>query len=396
MSTPHLAILGSGPTGLEAALAAAEKGYSFTVYEATPHVAGNIQSWEHVRLFTPWSLNVSPRMRRTLSEAGHSIPDSEDVCPTGGELVGQVLRPIAELPAIQGNLRLGTRVRRVGREGLLKHEEIGSAERSGRRFRLLVENGDGEQSIEHADLVIDCTGNEEPNPVGGSGILAPGEESCADLISHSIPNVSEDLESWRYQRVLVVGAGHSAQTALCALVDAGVEVVWALRGDVSRLRWDDDDPLPERATLTRRAHELASDPPANLSVLKEATVESLRRDGDEAVVTFQRGNGKSSRARVGKILAMTGKVGDHQLYRQLQIHECYATQGPMKLAAALLGSSGGGGDCLAQTSLGADTLKNPEPGFFILGIKSYGRRSDFLMRVGWEQVDEVFQLLGAG
>ena len=64
----------------------------------------------------------------------------------------------------------------------------------------------------------------------------------------------------------------------------------------------------------------------------------------------------------------------------------------MTLAAALMGA-GGGGDCMQQTSQGADTLKNPEPGFFILGSKSYGRRTDFLMRVGWSQVDEVFGLL---
>ena len=65
----------------------------------------------------------------------------------------------------------------------------------------------------------------------------------------------------------------------------------------------------------------------------------------------------------------------------------------MKLAAALLAQGGGSGDCLDQKSLGAETLVNPEPGLFILGIKSYGRRSDFLMRVGWQQVDEVFGLL---
>jgi len=50
-------------------------------------------------------------------------------------------------------------------------------------------------------------------------------------------------------------------------------------------------------------------------------------------------------------------------------------------------------DCLAQTSHGSDTLRNPEPGFFILGEKSYGRNSTYLMRVGWQQVDEVFPLL---
>jgi hypothetical protein len=63
----------------------------------------------------------------------------------------------------------------------------------------------------------------------------------------------------------------------------------------------------------------------------------------------------------------------------------------MKLAGALLGA--GSSDCLTQTSHGADTLTNPEPGFFILGSKSYGRNNTFLMRIGWEQVGEVFGLL---
>ena len=36
---PHIAILGAGPTGLEAALAAAEHGFPFTVYEASQRVA---------------------------------------------------------------------------------------------------------------------------------------------------------------------------------------------------------------------------------------------------------------------------------------------------------------------------------------------------------------------
>ena len=88
------------------------------------------------------------------------------------------------------------------------------------------------------------------------------------------------------------------------------------------------------------------------------------------------------------MLALNGGVGDFSIYRQLQVHECYATAAPMKLSAALLGAAGG--DCLEQTGHGAETLTNPEPGFFILGAKSYGRNSQFLMRIGWEQVDDVF------
>ena len=63
----------------------------------------------------------------------------------------------------------------------------------------------------------------------------------------------------------------------------------------------------------------------------------------------------------------------------------------MKLAATLLASSSA--DCLTPSQAGAETLENPEPDFFLLGAKSYGRNTTFLMRVGWQQVDEVFKLL---
>jgi hypothetical protein len=85
--------------------------------------------------------------------------------------------------------------------------------------------------------------------------------------------------------------------------------------------------------------------------------------------------------------------GHFTLYRQLQVHGCHATASPMKLAAALLGAEGG--DCPAQESHGAETLVNPEPGFFLLGAKSYGRNSQFLLRIGSDQVDDVFGLLDA-
>ena len=91
-------------------------------------------------------------------------------------------------------------------------------------------------------------------------------------------------------------------------------------------------------------------------------------------------------------LAVVEAGFDFTIYRQLQVHECWKTSGPMKLSAALLSSSYV--DFLDQTSQGADTLRNPVPDFFILGAKSYGRNSTFLMRVGWEQVGEVFSLLG--
>lgn len=390
----RIAILGAGPTGLEAALAAAEKGFPFTIYEAAPRVAGHVRNWGHVRLFTPWEMNASPRMRRALTAAGREVPDDE-TCPTGTELVASLLEPLARLPQIEGRLRLGVQVLRIGRQGLLKHDEIGTPKRAGKPFRLLSRDPGGEESLELADVVLDCTGNTEPNTLGDGGIPALGENDLDGAIRRQVPRFDGEAGEWSGRTTLLVGAGHSAQTALgelAALAEraASTRIVWAVRSEQPSWGAFDDDPLIERVRLTTMADELFRDPPPFLEVHEGVVVEAVQPREDRYEVTLRAGDDTTRTVVVDRILSLTGQVGDHLLYRQLQVHECYATSGPMKLAAALMGGSG---DCLQPTAQGADVLANPEPGFFILGSKSYGRRNDFLMRTGWQQVDEVFRLL---
>ena len=387
----RIAILGAGPTGLEAALAAAEAGRPFTLYEAAPTVAGNVRAWGHVRLFTPWEMNVSPRMRR------HLEAPSGPECPTGNDLAERLFEPLAALPEIAPNLKLGTRVLGIGREGLLKHEEIATAERGRRPFRILLADGAGREWTETADVVIDATGTwGHPNTLGDGGIPAPGERALAGEIRRDIPDLSTEREDWAGRTVLLAGAGHSAQTAVRALAELareapGTRVVWALRNPEPGWGTHEGDPLPTRAGLAAAAAELAGGASPAVETRRGTVVEEIAKpDGRFEVVL--RNDAGPERVAVDRVLALTGSVGDPGIYRQLQVHECYATCGPMKLSAALLGA--GGGDCLAQTTHGADTLTNPEPGFFILGAKSYGRNNTFLMRIGWEQVGEVFGLLG--
>jgi thioredoxin reductase len=386
---PRIAILGAGPIGLEAALAAARRGDDFTVYECAPTVGGHVRRWGHVRTFTPWSMNVSPRMRAALADA----PDGSAL-PTGAELADELLQPVAELPQLVGRIRLSTRVEGIGREGLLKHEAIGDPRRAARPFRLLVARPDGSEAIVHADVVIDATGTySNPNRLGDGGIDAVNERAFEDRIERFLPAPSH-ARAWAGKRILLTGSGHSAQTAarqLAALArDApDTRVVWAVRNAGPRWGAVDDDPLPERAALNAAAAELAAGACDALTVRSGCVTEALHLRNDRIVVTLR--NGEPEEVEVDRILALNGGVGDHALYRQLQIHECYATSGPMNLAAALLGEPGG--DCLAVSSHGPEMLRNPEPGFFILGAKSYGRNSQFLLRAGWQQVDDVFDSL---
>jgi hypothetical protein len=396
---PCVAILGAGPAGLDAALEAAARGWGFTLYEAADRPAGGVRSWGHVSLFSPWSIDASPRMRAALGNGrdGDGVPDT-GACPTGRELAETLLDRVAALPAVAPHLRLGTRVLAVGREGLLKNEEISTPERAGRPFRLLVAGPDGRERIERADAVFDCTGSlAHANTLGDGGIPAPGEAAVSDRIVRRIPDVAGDPAPWAGRTTLLVGSGHSAQTAArdlarLAAEAPGTKVVWAVKSAAPAWRIP-DDPLPARDRLATEAEELLRGASPAVEARLGTVVESLETADGRVAVTLRGADGRMERVEADRVLALTGSVGDHALYRQLQVHECYATAAPMKLSAALLAAGGAGADCMGQTGHGADTLVNPEPRFFILGAKSYGRNSAYLMRVGWQQVDDAFGVL---
>ncbi|MEX0935594.1 MAG: NAD-binding protein [Gemmatimonadota bacterium] len=393
----RVAVLGAGPIGLEAALAANESGYGVTIYEAGSRPAAHVRDWGHVRLFSPWRMNVSQRMRRALADLDLVLDVDEESSPTGRELVDRVLDPLWRRSPVAEHLRLDTRVVAVGREGVLKHEEIAAPERARRPFRILLRSPGGREWVEHADVVLDCTGKYgNPNTLGDAGIPAPGETSVEDRIGRRIPDFRADAEPWKGRTVLLVGSGHSAQTAARDLAEigearVGTKVIWALRRDEPDLGAVEDDPLPGRRELSTVAGELLRGSSRTIEARTGVVVDSLRRDNGSVGVSLRRDDGTREEVEVDRILALTGGVGDHTLYRQLQVHECYATSGPMKLSAALLGADGG--DCLTEESHGVETLKSPEPNFFLLGDKSYGRNNTFLLRIGWQQVDEVFEEL---
>jgi hypothetical protein len=63
----------------------------------------------------------------------------------------------------------------------------------------------------------------------------------------------------------------------------------------------------------------------------------------------------------------------------------------MKLAAVLQDQKSH--DCLKLAGAGPESLRNPESNFYILGAKSFGRNSNFLLRIGFEQIRDVFTLI---
>jgi thioredoxin reductase len=397
---PRIAVLGAGPVGLEATLHARQRDLPVKVYEQG-RAGEHVRRWGHVRLFSPFGMNSTPLGRDAVraDNPRHEFPP-DSACLTGHDYIAKYLEPLAKSPVLRDCLVPETRVVQVGRRGLLKEEVPGDARRGQQPFRLLLRDAKGKERIEEADVVLDCTGTYSQHRwLGDGGIPAVGELAAEAHITYGLEDVQgAKRAAYAGKTVLVVGAGYSAATAVCDLAQVAEAngdtwTLWLARGNGTQpLKRISNDPLRERDSLAVRANTLATRGEGNVEFHNQTVIEVVETAGpDKGFKVTARVAGKPRTWEVERIIAHVGYTPDTGLYRELQVHECYASLGPMNLAAALL--KHGGGDCLKMPAAGADTLRNPEPNLFILGAKSYGRNSNFLMRTGFEQVREVFNLL---
>lgn len=411
-----ITILGAGPIGLETALYARFLGHPVRVIERGDCVGANLRKWGHVRMFSPFGMNASP-----LGVAALRAHDSlwngpaADEQLSGADYCKRYLAPLAKTDLLAKCFMFGAEVVAIGRSHLLKGEGVGDLRRGEDTFSLLLRSADGVESTREAELVIDCTGTYgNHNWLGQGGMPALCELSTEEHIEYGLPDLlGAEREEYAGRSTLVVGAGYSAATNVVGLAKlaaerAGTHVTWLTRqsrvadgaGPIQRI---ENDRLPERDRLATWANELAGD---TTSPVRHLTIIGIRaiqydRSADQFEVSWVAKNEDSGFEeehveRFDRVVANVGYRPDSSVYSELQVHECYATGGPMKLAARLMAQSSENGslDCLGQTSGGPESLRNPEPNFYILGSKSYGRGSQFLLATGLDQIRELFTIIG--
>src|ERR671910_1481111 len=107
-------VIGAGPVGLAAAAHLLAYGLEPLVLEAASGIAASVRDWGHVRLFSPWRYNIDPASKALLVRHGWQEPSADDF-PTGDELVGRYLAPLAETPELATVLETGAWVTTIGR-----------------------------------------------------------------------------------------------------------------------------------------------------------------------------------------------------------------------------------------------------------------------------------------
>jgi len=377
--------IGGGPVGLAAAAHLAEREIPFVVLEAGDAPAATVRQWGHVRLFSPWRYNVDAAARRLLADAGWVEPDP-DVLPTGAQLADDYLRPLADLPALKPHIRYDARVVAVTRLGM---DRVRTADRAS--TPLLVRLADGDDLLARA--VIDASGTwTTPNVLGASGIPAHGEAEAAGFLEHALPDVvGADRERFAGKRTLVVGAGHSAANTLLSLAELagqapGTSVVWVIRSTSPARTYggEADDALPARGALGSRLRAHVAD--GTIELVTGFAVERLETTADDRV----RVCGATTSITADRIVSATGFRPDHTFVSELRL-DLDPILGSTRTLAPLIDPNEH--SCGTVPPHGADELAHPEPGFYAIGVKSYGRAPTFLLATGYEQARSVVAAL---
>jgi thioredoxin reductase len=365
----RIAVIGAGPIGLEAALYAKLSGFSIAVYDRGG-IAENVRRWGHAKLFTPFGFNVTSIGLKTIlhEKPSRTLPGESDIV-TGREFRNAYLIPLAESEQLLESLHLEHAVLQVGRNSSTRKTDPDDQRRP---FRLLVRDVKAQERMDIADIVLDCTGTYgTPNWLGDGNIPAVGEIAARPQIAAGLEDVAGERKGHYVGRsIALIGDGYSAAATMCGLAAIAEEhpstwVFWLTRGPRGQpLPRFPNDPFRERDRLAARANSLATRCDGNLEFHAQTFLDEVTGHGaDKGFRIAGRSNGKPVSWEVERVIANIGYRPDRNICTSLRVDEP------------------------------TGKFETREPGFYILGSKSWGRDSRFLLRDGFEQVRQLFATL---
>jgi thioredoxin reductase len=384
-----VAVIGGGPVGLAAAAHLLSRGMSVKLYEAGQTVATNVRDWSHVRLFSPWRFNIDAAARSILREQGWQEPPLDHL-PTGRELYDAYLAPLGSALMAKGIIEPRAHVRSISRRGI---DKVVSHDRASRPFALAVKAVSSGERVDLARAVIDASGTwQNPNPLGASGMSTPGEREAAAFISYGIPDILQVARpQFTGRHTLVIGGGHSAATVLIDLAqlaedDERTRITWAVRNQnlVRVFGGGEADQLPARGKLGSDLKRLIE--ARRLRLVTGFAAERIDQIGRGISVRGNTDAGPVTLGPVDRMIVVTGQRPDLSLTRELRLDLDPWLESPRALGPAIDPNVH---SCGSVPPHGYRELTHPEPNYFAVGIKSYGRAPTFLMATGFEQVRSV-------
>lgn len=382
-----VAIVGAGPVGLAAASHALERGLQPIILEAGDAPGHAVRQWTHVRMFSPWEYNIDKASARLLAATGWNSPDPQTY-PTGGELFSRYVEPLATRTALRDRIRTSSKVTAISRMGF---DKVKSKAREAAPFEIRYQNGTGPERLV-ADAVIDASGTwHSPNPAGDNGLSAIGEIEATAHVAYGMPDVlGRERARYAGKTVAVLGAGHSAIGTLIDLVKLkeavpDTTVIWLLRGTDATKSFGGgvNDKLSARGELGSAFARLVKDGALRVEAGFHVTHLGVAQAG------LRVGAGTACCGRhvvADELIVSTGFRPDLSYLAELRLGLDPALDCATALAPLIDPNEH---SCGTVRPHGARELAHPDVGFYIAGMKSYGRAPTFLLLTGYEQVRSI-------
>jgi hypothetical protein len=415
----RFAVIGAGPIGLEAALYARYLGFEVAIYEQG-EICEHVRRWSHVELVTPFRENSTPLGRQALraqTDGSIDLP-APDAILTAQEWLDRYLLPLADTDLLVDSFRLQTRVTDVSRLTYIKTDVEGpdvdgeDEERRDEPLRVMSVDAEGKEAVDYFDAVIDASGVlSQPLGIGPGGAPAIGERAIDHRIGRIILREDELAALPRGAQVLLMGTEFSAARQIAKLAEVAARdpefrCLWISRGGPKSLRSDEAGepyrlPPPDGWALRRdvlaRANDLVKSA-SWLTFVGDVVVEEIQQGDDGRLNLRFAGReglpaGFEERQSFDRVQAFVGYRPDLSLLQECQIRLDAPTDAPVLLSTGILLGLATSVEGMKRFGEVADVF-HPESDLYLVGAKSFGRLSGFLLPYGHGQIQRLFGYIG--
>src|SRR6185436_15406281 len=191
--------------------------------------------------------------------------------------------------------------------------------------------------------------------------------------------------------IAVVGAGYSAINVLLDLAQlcrnaAKTKVTWIVRGkNMSKIYGGgENDQLPARGKLGSLLRPLVEQ--GRITLVRSFHTNAIVQNGVGLTLKGTVDEAAHEITGIDEIIACTGQRPDLDMTRELRLELDPWLEGVKALGPLIDPNLH---SCGSVPPHGHRELSHPEPGFYTIGVKSYGRAPTFLLLTGYEQARSV-------